>query len=442
MRSLEDISSAISQAGGKPVLVGGCVRDRLMGRDSKDFDIEVYGLDLGSLESVLNQLGSVHAVGKSFGVFKLFNFDISLPRTENKQGAGHKGFVVQSDPSLTFEQASKRRDFTVNAMGIDLATGELLDPHGGQNDLKTLTLKHVSDAFDEDPLRVLRACQFAARLEFSIHPDTLTKCHNLLPELKTLPKERIGEEFKKLLMANKPSIGLQALLDTRALGLFPELEALIGCQQDPKWHPEGDVWIHTLMVVDQAARISDQLLIRLGALCHDLGKPPTTKFEDGRWRSKNHEAAGVPPTQQFLQRLAIAQDLINEITPLVQDHLKPCQLYNVRDQVSDAAIKRLATRVNIENLCLVAEADFLGRTTEEALAGHDPSTAWLREQAARLAVTNKPLEALLQGRHLLDLGMHAGPAMGRLLKKAYEAQIEGEFETLEDALDWVKQHHA
>lgn len=440
MISLEQISKSIVNAGGRPILVGGCVRDQLMGITPKDFDIEVYDLALDTLEAILNQLGPVHAVGRSFGVFKLFNFDISLPRTENKLGQGHKGFVVQSDSSLTFEQASSRRDFTVNSMGIDLVTGELLDPHGGQKDLEAKTLRHVCDAFDEDPLRVLRACQFAARLEFQIHPETLLKCRNLQQELVTLPRERIGEEFKKLIMAPKPSIGLQALLDTGALNLFPELQALIGCQQDPTWHPEGDVWTHTLMVTDEAAKISESLLIRLAALCHDLGKPPTTRFEDGRWRSKNHEAAGVAPTKSFLSRLCIADSEIEQITPLVQDHLKPCQLYKVRDQVSPGAIRRLATRVNIENLCLVAKADFLGRTTDDAKTGVDSSSVWLLEQAQKLAVSKKGPEALLQGRDLIELGRIPGPKMGQLLKKAYEAQLDGLFSNLDEAIQWIKNY--
>jgi tRNA nucleotidyltransferase (CCA-adding enzyme) len=325
-------------------------------------------------------------------------------------------------------------------MGIDLQTGELLDAHGGQADLKARVLRHVSDAFDEDPLRVLRACQFAARLEFSIHPDTLRKCHTLQAELPTLPKERIGEELRKLVMAKKPSLGLQALRDTKALSLFPELEALIDCQQDPTWHPEGDVWVHTLMVVDEAAKLSDSLLIRLAALCHDLGKPPTTRFEDGRWRSKNHEAAGVPPTRNFLNRLALAEDMVGEICELVAEHLKPMQLYKVRDQVSDAAIRRLSTRVNISNLCLVSKADFLGRTTEDAKAGLDPSASWLLEKAEELAVAAQAPEPILQGRHLIENGIKPGPAMGRLLKKAYEAQLDGEFHGLEEALNWLERY--
>lgn len=438
MLSLEHISQAILEAGGKPILVGGCVRDRLLGLDSKDFDIEVYGLSLETLEAVLNRLGPVYAVGKSFGVFKLGNFDISLPRTENKQGQGHKGFVVQSDSHLTFSEASKRRDFTVNSMGIDLKTGDLLDPHGGQKDLEHKILRHVSDAFDEDPLRVLRACQFAARFELTIAPETLKKCWSLESELKTLPNERIGEEFKKLILSKKPSLGLQALLNTHALSLFPELEALIGCQQDPTWHPEGDVWIHTLMVTDAAARLSDSIIIRLGALCHDFGKPPTTQFEDGRWRSKNHEAAGLEPCKSFLTKLCVSQEDQEQILPLVQDHLKPCQLYKVRDQVSKGAIRRLATRVNIENLCLVSKADFLGRTTQDAQTGQDPSSAWLLEEARKLAVSQKAPDAILQGRHLIELGIPPGPKMGKILKAAYEAQLDGEFADLEGAIRHIR----
>ncbi|MBH1989045.1 MAG: HD domain-containing protein [Myxococcaceae bacterium] len=438
MISIESISQALIQAGGKPVLVGGSVRDRLLGTLSKDFDLEVYQLSIDAVEQALKPLGALHAVGKSFGVLKLRNFDISLPRTENKTGQGHKGFIVQTDSELSFEQAASRRDFSINAMGIDLITGELLDPFGGQADLKQGILRHVSDAFDEDPLRVLRACQFTARFNLQIHAETLIKCRNLNAELSSLPRERIGEEFKKLLSAAKPSLGLQALRETGALCLFPELAALIDCPQDPQWHPEGDVWIHTLMVIDEACKLSDSLTIRLAALCHDLGKPETTRMEDGRWRSKNHESAGALPTRQFLTRLALSEDLIREVIPLVQEHLKPCQLYRVRDQVSSAAIRRLATRVNIENLCLVAKADFLGRTTEDAKLGIDPSSEWLLEQAQTLAVHQKGPEPILLGRHLLEIGFQAGPTLGRVLKKAYEAQLDGAFSTLDEALTWYK----
>ncbi len=451
--SLRALVDTVLQAGGKPVAVGGCVRDHLLGLSPKDIDVEVYNIALNDLEAVLTTLGDVHAVGKSFGVLKvsmtrpeIANFDVSLPRRENKEGRGHKGFFVEMNSNLSFEDASLRRDFTVNAMGIDLETSTLLDPHSGVRDLRQGILRHVSEAFDEDPLRVLRAAQFAARFALSLDPGTIKKCQNLRSELSTLPKERIWEEFKKLIFAARPSIGLEVLQDTGALELFPELLALMGCQQDPTWHPEGDVWVHTLMVADEAARIvreeqldeDESLKVLFGALCHDLGKPPTTKFEDGRYRSKNHEAAGEEPTRSFLSRVGAPNDLIDAVVPLVRDHLKPVQLYKEREKISDGAIRRLSARVPITRLCLVAKADFLGRTTEDAKAGIDPSVVWLLREASRLSVQNAAPRPILMGRHLLDAGMTPGPQVGEILAKAYEAQLDGEFSDLDNALKWVK----
>lgn len=433
-----------------PVAVGGCVRDHLLGVPPKDVDIEVYGIKLHKLEEVLVGVGSVYAVGKSFGVLKVLvgetSFDVSLPRVENKIGQGHKGFVVDTEQELTFGEASSRRDFTINAMGINLLSQELLDVHGGMRDLESHTLRHVSSAFSEDPLRVLRGCQFAARLEYDIHEDTLALCHQLKDELKTLPKERIVEEMRKLVMGIKPSMGLEALRLTGAWELFPELMALEGCLQEQEWHPEGDVWIHTKMVADEAAKIvrrekleqGEALLIMLGAICHDLGKPPTTKFEEGRWRSKGHESEGELPTRALLSKMGFAEAIVDDVVPLVREHLKPHQLHRVRDEISMSTIRRLASRVSIRRLCLVAEADFLGRTTQDALLGHDPSTEWLMQIAHSLNVALKKPEPILMGRHLLEQGMKPGPKMGEILKDAFEAQLDGEFSDLEGALKWLK----
>jgi tRNA nucleotidyltransferase (CCA-adding enzyme) len=448
-KSLAIVVKAIADAKGTPIAVGGCVRDHLLGLKSKDIDIEVYGMALPALEAVLQKLGSVHAVGRSFGVLKVTidgeTFDVSLPRLENKVGQGHKGFVVDTAQELSFKEASARRDFTINAMGINLLTQELLDEHGGLKDLQAKTLRHVSPAFSEDPLRVLRGCQFAARFEYTLHDDTIALCRHLKDELRTLPKERIVEEMRKLVMGVKPSLGLEALKQTGAWELFPELVALDGCLQEHEWHPEGDVWVHTKMVVDAAAHIvrreklsdDDAVLIVLGALCHDLGKPPTTVVEDGRWRSKGHESAGEPPTRSFLARAGFPESLIDEIVPLVREHLKPHQLHRVRDEISMSTIRRLASRVSIRKLCLVAEADFLGRTTPEAIAGHDPATAWLMDVAKTLDVAfNKP-EPILMGRHLMDRGMKPGKEMGELLKEAFEAQLDGAFADLDGAMIWL-----
>lgn len=450
---LKILLDVIDKALGRPILVGGSVRDHLLGMTAKDIDIEVYGLTLESLEKVLAQF-SVVAVGKSFGIFKVTvtigdekqTFDVSLPRTENKEGLGHKGFVISTDPHMDFKDAAIRRDFTINAMGIDVKAQEILDPFHGQKDLNLKILRHVSDAFSEDPLRVLRAAQFCARFSLTLAKETVILCQKLLPELKTLSKERIFWEMRKLLLAKKPSIGLLVLRETRAIGLFSELSDLIDCQQDAEWHPEGDVWIHSLMVADAAAKLvaktdlseDEKLIVMLGALCHDFGKPSCTIEKDERIKSPGHEQAGVAPTISFLEKMGFPKKFYDDVTSLVAEHLKPFQLYKERDIVSPGAIKRLAARVDINHLLLVSEADFLGRTTKDALLGIDPSAPWLRNKVSELLGPSLKPEAILKGRHLLDLGEKPGVHFGDILRKALEAQMDGEFADEESAIVWLK----
>lgn len=454
------IADNIIAAGGTPIIVGGAVRDWLMGstNPSKDIDIEVYGIDLTTLQSVLSPLGEVHAVGSSFGVLKLTldgeDFDISLPRRESKSGSGHKGFVVEADPNMSFKDAASRRDFTINAIGYDLNTNEILDPWNGQEHIDKGILVHVSDAFDEDPLRVLRFCQFAARFQFSVAHSTLEKSRSLKTELKTLPSERFWEEFKKLLLkSEKPSIGLNMLIWTQAIEVFPELNAMLYVNQDPEWHPEGQdsrygsLWTHNYMVTDEAARIcreqnvdeDESLIIILGAMCHDLGKPSTTEFKDGRWRSHNHEAMGEDPTRSFLTRIGCPPSIIEEVVPLVVNHLAPAHFYRDAKRVRDGAIRRLALKVPLERLVRVATADYLGRTTPEALAREpfEPGI-WLLERAKSLGVREEGPAPILMGRHLIQLGVKPGPEMGKILKAAFEVQLDGGFDTEASAIEWAK----
>jgi len=451
------LRDVIVAAGGRAVAVGGCVRDGLLGHPAKDVDVEVYGLPLAQLEAALADAGLVvHAVGRSFGVLKVDVtagdarevIDVALPRTESKVGRGHRGFVVESDPFLPFEAAAARRDFTVNAMGVDLQTGALLDPWGGVADLEAGVLRHVSPAFDEDPLRVLRGAQFCARFGLQPAEDTVARCRALQGELPTLAAERVGEELKKLLVKGVwPSLGLQMLRVTGALdALFPELVALIGCPQEQEWHPEGDVWVHTLMVTDEAARLAradgcserDTLLTVLAALCHDLGKPPTTTVEDGRIRSRDHESQGEGPTRAFCARLGITADDVDVVVALVKDHLKPFMLWRERDTLGDAAIRRLALRVPLPLLVRVASADFFGRTTPEALRRDDPAGPWLLEKARALAVADAAPKPILLGRDLQALGLAPGKQFGALLKEAFEAQLEGAFADHDGAVAWLK----
>ena len=445
---LTKLANAIHQQGGQPILVGGSVRDYLLGQIiPKDLDLEVYHLEANELEMVLSQFGKVLRVGKSFGVLKLITehaeYDVSLPRRESKTGKGHKGFLVNADPRMTFEEASVRRDFTINSIGFDPIQQQWLDPHRGQEDLKKGILRHVGPAFAEDPLRVLRGAQFAARLNFQLAPETLELCQTL--DLNELSRERLLGEFAKLLLrAERPSIGLEILRQTKALRFFPELEALIDVPQDPTWHPEGCVWTHTLMVVDEAAKLrvgeeKNDLVLMFGALCHDFGKPETTIWKDGHWRSPAHDVLGMQPTEKFLRRLTDEASLIEKVTVLVREHLRPSMLYNDREKVTPGAIRRLALRVSIPELLLVAEADHFGRTTDDALRREFPAKQWLLDQASKLDVRDEKPKPFLKGRHLLQLGMRPGPQMGKVLEEAFALQLDGAIISFEEAKAWASQ---
>ncbi len=448
---LVEIAKEIKQAGGQAYLVGGWVRDFLLGLPCHDYDIEVYGLEMERLFNILVRYAKPNLVGKAFGIITMRIdgriYDFAFPRTENKTGPGHKGFSVSPDPRLGFPEASSRRDFTINSMGIRIPDMELADPHGGRRDLEARLLRHVSPAFSEDPLRALRAVQFAARFGLDIHPETRDLCRALSPALRELPMERIQGEFKKLLLkADRPSLGMEWLRKLDLLVHFPELKALIGVQQEPEWHPEGDVWTHNNMVLDEAARLRrdeygefDNLALMLGALCHDLGKPLTTAFSDGRWRSPAHDVRGEEPTRSFLERLTRETALVETVVGFVREHLKPALLYKARHEVKPSAIRRLALRVDIEKLVRVARADHLGRTTPDALAREFPAGEWLLEQSRKLDVLDNRPKPFLTGKHLLALGMKPGPEMGKVIAESFELQLEGDLADLDASLAWARE---
>ncbi len=441
-RALDGICRAMGEAGGRAYVVGGCVRDSVAGLPSSDLDIEVYGIEARELENILGRHFAIDLVGKSFGVIKIkgLPIDVALPRRESKAGLGHRAFEVLSDPWMTLEDAQSRRDFTVNAMALDPLTGEIIDHFGGLEDLEAGILRHTSEKFAEDPLRVLRGMQFAARFELSVARETIEVCRDIEPE--GLPPERLFEEWKKLfLKGRKPSIGLAFLRACGWVKYFPELEALIGCEQDPGWHPEGDVWSHTLHCMDAfaAERIGDEwedLVVGMAVLCHDLGKPETTELgEDGRIRSYRHEQEGEGPTRAFIARLTNQKDLVEEVVPLVVSHLAPTHLHG--GKAKSSAIRRLAQRVGrIDRLVRVARADHMGRPpiADDGF----PAGRWLLEKARDLAVEKKGPEPLVMGRHLIELGLEPGPRFGTLLGQCLEAQIEGEFDTLEGGLEHAK----
>jgi tRNA nucleotidyltransferase (CCA-adding enzyme) len=442
---VRDIAAAVHEAGGRALVVGGWVRDRLMGRASKDIDVEVYGVPADRLLQILQRLGRVELVGESFQVYKAGDIDVSLPRRESKSGRGHRGFVVTGDPMMTVEQAARRRDFTVNAIAWDPLGDEYLDPFDGRADLERRILRMVDpDTFGDDSLRVLRAIQFAARLDCVLDEKTQALCQTI--PLNDLPAERIWGEMEKLLLAPRPSIGFKLAMELGVVAkLFPELQALAGCPQEPEWHPEGDVWIHTLQVIDRAReQIGDlarpeQIAIVLGALCHDFGKPATTAVIDGRIRSMDHEEQGVTPTITFLDRLRVhaldGYDVRRQIVGLVAQHLKPGSWFKVRDQVGDGAFRRLAQKVDLELLARLAKADCLGREP-----GRFDCSAmdWFLERARALGVEHHPPAPFLLGRHVLALGLRPGPRVGEILKTIYERQLDGTIQTLDDAISEAK----
>jgi len=444
------LAQSIRDQGGRALLVGGCVRDELMGRRPKDWDVEVYGIDPVQLRCLLDQFGEVNVVGEAFTVYKLGqHLDVSIPRRERKSGRGHRAFVIEGDPSMTIEEATRRRDFTINSILEDPLTGETVDLFGGRNDLAGGILRAVSpETFAEDSLRVLRAAQFAARFEFEIEPGTVALCRSIA--LDDLPAERIRGEIEKLLMrAQRPSIGLDWL---RKLGvihqLFPELEALIDVPQEPEWHPEGDVWIHTLLTADRARESIDeldyprQLTVMLAALCHDLGKPATTAFIEGRIRSREHEEGGVEPTIHFLDRLNVhsldGYDVRAQVIALVRNHLKPGEFYKKRGEIGDGAFRRLARKCELDLLYRVAKADSLGRNAE-SVPREKWFTAeaqdWFIERARELEVTSRAPAPILLGRHLLELGLQPGPQIGEITRAVYEMQLDGRVFDLDEAKD-------
>ncbi|HWS99124.1 MAG TPA: HD domain-containing protein [Pyrinomonadaceae bacterium] len=442
------LARAVRAEGGRALLVGGCVRDALMGGRPKDWDVEVYGVEPARLRAVLEGLGRVDAVGEAFTVYKVgSDLDVSLPRRERKAGRGHRAFVVEGDPSMSVEEAARRRDFTINAILEDPLTGEILDPYDGRRDLENKLLRAVSaETFAEDSLRVLRAAQFAARFEFDIDEGTVELCRSI--DLTDLPRERVWGEMEKLLLrARRPSTGFQWLHKLGTFDqLFPELKALVGVPQEKEWHPEGDLEVHTWLVVDRAREQIDdlpyakQVTVMLGALCHDFGKPATTKFEEGRWRSRGHEEAGVGPTESFLERLNIhtldGYDVRSQVVALVRDHLKPGEFYKKRDEVGDGAFRRLARRCELELLYRVARADSLGRNAEWIPRDQwftAEAQEWFIERARELAVDERPPAPILMGRHLLEMGLPPGPRMGELTRAVYEMQLDGRVTTLEEA---------
>lgn len=434
------LGRACREVGGRACLVGGCVRSALLGETVHDFDVEVFGLPPEELEPVLGGLAPVIRVGKAFGIYKLQGWpvDVGLPRRERKTSSGHRGFAVDIDPGMSVREAARRRDFTVNAIYCDLATGELEDPLDGRVDLQAGILRHCSERFPEDPLRVLRAMQLAARLSAEVAPETRELCASLTPE--GLSRERFFGEWEKLILLGKrPSCGLAFLRQAGWLRFFPPLADLVDCPQDPQWHPEGDVWTHTLHCMDAFARRrtgdrEEDLVVGLAVLCHDFGKARTTARVDGRIRSPGHEKAGLEPAQRFMEQLNVSRRIQEAVLPLIHCHMRPSLLY--QQSSSASAIRRLARDCGrLDRLLRVAEADAAGRPPMPGNAAH--VTDWIRRRARELEVEQQAPAPLITGKDLLERGWESGPAIGEFLRAAYERQLDGLFQDRPEALAWL-----
>lgn len=456
--AVKKLARNVSKVGGRALIVGGSVRDRLVGKDSKDIDIEVYGLDPDKLEGLLGDFGRVDAVGKSFGVLKvrldekwgaeIKDLDVSVPRRESKAGKGHRGFMVKPDPTMTITEAAKRRDFTMNSMAMDPETGDVYDPFNGLKDIKDGVIRATDPkTFVEDPLRVMRAAQFAARFDMDVDENTLEISRSMKDEFKELSKERVGVEWEKLLMKGKvPSKGMEILKQTAVLSeIHPEIDALEGVEQDPRWHPEGDVWVHTKMVVDAALESTegmspeDKKVVIYAALLHDIAKPETTETQEGgAITSHGHESAGAEKAEKIaVEQLGMSKDDAVKVAKLVERHLSAKMLYKQRDELGKSTVKRLAKKLEpatIAQLVAVGRADTWGRTTKEAKERSSKEEDWLLEQAKEMKVEQGGPKPLLMGRHLQQLKLKPGPVYTRILDHVYQLQLDGEVNTLDEAI--------
>lgn len=421
----------IEEQNGLAMLIGGAVIDGIKKRPLKDIDIEIYGLSYSQLVILIEELDlSCNFVGRSFGVIKTTindtEIDISIPRRENKIGIGHKGFEIELDQEMTPKDAGRRRDLTINSMYLNLHNGKIVDPFNGLEDLKNGIIKATDkNTFIEDPLRVLRIMQLLPRKGKLVENETMLLCQSMVTTFSELPKERVFVEWEKLLLkAEKPSIGLDFLQDSGWLVHFPELKDLIGCPQNPKWHPEGDVWIHTKMVLDNAAKLRHlipnkwKLAYMFGALLHDVGKPSTTTPD---LKAHGHDAAGIKISETFLNRITNDKDLINKVTTIVGLHMRPGQLFS--SNAKDAAWKRLHNKCRLDILGWQSKADSAGRTGRNVLLDKHETSETCFKLFKKFGETK--IKPIISGKDLIALGLKPSKHFKYILDECYEKQLDG-----------------
>ncbi|MBN1551548.1 hypothetical protein JW979_08765 [bacterium] len=466
-KRLIHFTQVVAQHGGRALLIGGSVRDWLLGKPWKDFDIEVYGILPEKLLELCKSEGSVNLVGASFAVLKVqlsrtLHIDVSIPRKERSTGSGHTAFMIETDPFMSFKIAAQRRDLTVNAISYDPLTHEIIDPCLGMTDIQVKVLRHIGSKFREDPLRVLRVLRFMAQLGFDIAPETFDVCKNMTLEgcLQSLPRERIEEELKNLLINGKSGFIERALRTASDMGIFnmimPEIEQLKDIQQDPIYHAEGNCFTHTILAVDKAAGIAkrdglnntERYVLCLAALVHDLGKYHTTTVDnDGRIRTYGHDKAVKTDAFPLLERICSNKKTIEQVFGLAETHMQPLHLVQA-DVVSDAAIRRLASKIcpsSLFDLARLVEADTMASWSSQSKQKMN-AHIFLRERALSLGVQNKPIEPLLMGRDLIELARYGkipqkycagGPHFKHLLDKLYNAQLDGLIHSKKEAVDFL-----
>lgn len=461
-KQLKIILKSLKTDGFLPLLVGGCVRDSILGIEPKDIDVEVIGCTIDELEVKLSHFGKIDLIGKAFGIIKFkteeIEVDFSVPRKENKIGIGHKSFSVSLN-KMTPKEAAERRDFTFNSLAFDPFKNEILDFFGGVKDINSKLIRHTSNKFKEDSLRILRAMQFQSRFGFSIDKETKSEMKSMSDEIKNLPIERISEEFMKwAIKGNHPELIFDFIKDAKLEWFLPELDILNSIEQDHIHHGEGNAAIHTQLCLKQIISIcerenitgEDKAVLVFAVLLHDIGKATTTeniwveKHNREVITSRNHEVVGANMAINLLQRIGIKHDLIVRIFPLVENHLAHISLFHIDNEKGKKSallkLSRKLTPSNLNDLLLIIEADHFGRKLIDIDEEHkffESRKNHILEIAGSLNVVTKENSNILMGRHLIEMGMIPGILFGHILRTAQDAQDNLEFTNVEEAKEWV-----
>lgn len=440
LETVLQISKDIKQEGGDVYFVGGYVRDSLLGKQNKDIDLEIYNISVSNVTDILYRYGKVSQIGASFGILNVSGLDVdfAFPRTEQKTGNKHTDFDVHVDPFMSPKEGAFRRDFTINALMKNVNTGELLDFYGGKQDLKDKIIRYVNkETFVEDNLRTLRACQFASRLGFTVDDNVISLAKTM--DYTHLSKERIIIELDKALLSDKPSIALNYLYDSGVLHqLFPELVALKGCEQNKEHHPEGDVWNHTMLVIDEGAKCKhlskNPKNFMYACLFHDIGKPSTTKLDEkGILRSKYHDTEGADISVQVLSKFTTEKDLLTTVETLTRYHMQAHKLLEIKP----SKVRKLMNLVDMNDLLLLNACDVGGRELSEHKLKKEQEIIERRELVESLSMGGfGKVVPFIKGQDLLDMGYVAGKELGKNLKDIYNLQLQGK--AREDILDIYK----